>query len=84
MNKEDIVIHDKHSYLMKPYFYTLQEHIPTQTKQISIWASLIYSFFIDGDLREYSRTQILDSSFELTHNKSLRRFVFLILIIPDY
>lgn len=73
MNKEEIVIHDKKSYLAKPYFYTLQEHIPTQRKQISIWASLIYSFLIDSDRKEFSKTQIGDSNFELTHNKSLRR-----------
>ena len=76
MNKEEIVIHDKQSYLAKPYFYTLQEHIPTQKKQVSIWASLIYSYLIDRDLREFSQTQIGDPNFELTHNKTLRRYNF--------
>ena len=73
MNKEDFVFENKSSFLEKPYFYTLQDHIPTQTKQISIWSSIIFSYLVQSNLREFSKSQITDPNFQLTHNQKLKR-----------
>ena len=74
MNKEEIVFENKMNFLEKPYFYTLQDHIPTQTKQISIWSSIIFSYLIESNHKEFSRSQITDPNFQLTHNKKINRY----------
>ena len=73
MDKGEIVFENKLNFLEKPYFYTLQDHIPTRTKQVSIWSSIIFSFLVENDHREFSRSQLTDPGFELTHNSKLKR-----------
>ena len=75
LNQEDIVFEDKLDFLKKPYFYTLQPHLPTQNKQLAIWSSLIYSHFVKNNFKEFSKTQLNDPDFYLTHNKEINRYI---------
>lgn len=64
---------DLWSYLTKPYFYTLQEHLPTQKKQLSMWANITFTYFIKKNVYEFSRAQLETEDFLIYHNKKINR-----------
>lgn len=61
------------SFLTKPYFYTLQEHLPTQKKQLSMWSNITFTYFIKKNIYEFSRAQLEAEDFGLFHNKKISR-----------
>ena len=60
-------------FLSKPYFYTLQDHLPTRKKQLSMWASLTLSEFHKKAVKESSRSKLESDGFALYNNAAIRR-----------
>ena len=59
--------------LDKPYFYTLQEHLPTRRKQLEAWAALTLAHFQREGVREFSRGRMEADDFALFNNAQIRR-----------
>lgn len=60
-------------FLEKPYFYTLQEHLPTQRKQLTMWAALTYKYLTKQNLLEFTRPRMEADDFVLYNNPRIRR-----------
>lgn len=66
-------------YLQKPYFYTydtvtsLQDHLATRKKQLSIWCYLLMTYFVKQSKTEGFKSELLHDSFSLFNNTMIRR-----------
>jgi hypothetical protein len=60
-------------FLSKPYFYTLQDHLPTQRKQVTMWCALTYKFLTKQNLLEFSRPKMEADDFPLFNNPRIKR-----------
>ena len=71
--KSEIIDNKVIEFLTKPYFYTLQDHLPTRQKQLSLWANLTYKFFAKQNITEFSRSRMESDDFILYNNTRLNR-----------
>ncbi len=71
--KSEIVDNKVIEFLSKPYFYTLQDHLPTRQKQLGIWANLTYKFFLKQNITEFSRSRMELDDFLLYNNTRINR-----------
>jgi ESCRT-II complex subunit VPS25 len=60
-------------FMQKPYFYTLQDHLQTRRKQISMWANITLTYFNKKQIHEFSRSQLESPSFLLYNNTNINR-----------
>jgi len=71
--KSEIIDNKVIEFLSKPYFYTLQDHLPTRQKQLNLWANLTYKFFSKQNIIEFSRSRMESDDFILYNNTRLNR-----------
>lgn len=59
--------------LDRPYFYTLQEHLPTRRRQLDMWTALTLSHLQREGVREFARSRMEHDGFALYNNAAIRR-----------
>ena len=73
-NKGELAVTNKSIlFLQKPYFYTLQDHIPTKEKQLRLWSQFLYKYLLKNKIQEFSVSKLEADDFILFNNKAINR-----------